>query len=880
MKSEDRFSIMRIIVSLIFLVLPTIGITWLMSAQTNAYLGYLSVNPWWQTLFFSAGMVAAFVLYSFRARFAVTAGLLAFLLYAGYKAIEKYYVGEFDSYFLSVQYALYAFVFILSWLMGYGLARLRYFPIGLAVFYLLFTIVLHTSSTLILDMKQYLLDFLPVVVYTFYIIYIREVIQSMQAFRWPNLFKLLGRTALFLLFLAVVLFASNYIFGNQIAELEDAVNESRSGNSKNQPNDKDDMMDRNSNGKDTTFNLKKYAELRSRLGRNQELLFCAHLENYFQGTDIPNPLYFASYYLTKYNPKTEVFELDPHMPVNDMFMPNPSVIPLYFTESDSNTIKNGRGDELRKTVEVDVYVRSLSPSDFTAPGTAFSCQPISVDEEFRQEFKSAYRAKSYISELNSAYFIYNTDQPQIKAFQERRFEVLREIDNYKKTDSTFMEYYTRIPKGPVFDSIAGLAHELTDKKKKPIDKILAIRDYFLSKDDQGRPLYKYTLTPGGNDSKNMRGVQTTTNLSRFLFKTHKGYCTYFAGASLYLLRSIGIPTRLTAGFMTVDRADKNPGWYWFYGDQAHAWIQVYFPEYGWIDFDTTIGAEESRESPKPDGTPPTPPSKAWLAAEGTLVQVSDSISKKVTLKMESLNFHDKEYKLKTPVEIKLDLLKAKILQDKISVAYSNLKEGSHVLVVSYDEKLKRLKPASTDNTEKVLQMLPELLPIDEVHLRPLPPKKEEEPKLTTQEEQDRLRWKIYGGISLFLLLALTWGLLPSITYAYLKKKAARASTVSERAYYINRLSEFLFNQLGRTRGELTPLEFASRVIDPEFNIGMTGFVSAYHKIKYAKEQPTEADLRAIDVYYPVFMKTVRSRYKGLSWLGHFVQSQRTIRFLL
>jgi len=81
MKSEDKFSIMRMLVSLVFLVFPTIWIIWLLSGQTNAYLGYLNVNPWWQTLFFSAGMIAAFLLYSFRARFLITAGLLAFLLY-------------------------------------------------------------------------------------------------------------------------------------------------------------------------------------------------------------------------------------------------------------------------------------------------------------------------------------------------------------------------------------------------------------------------------------------------------------------------------------------------------------------------------------------------------------------------------------------------------------------------------------------------------------------------------------------------------------------------------------------------------------------------------------------------------------------------------
>jgi hypothetical protein len=117
----------------------------------------------------------------------------------------------------------------------------------------------------------------------------------MQEYGWRNFGKLIGRTALFLAFLLLVLKSFEYLFDERLAKLDEAVANSASGEGdKNKPEDKDDMMDRNEGGKETTFNLKKYAELRSRLGRNQELLFTAHLENYFEGTEIPNPLYFTS----------------------------------------------------------------------------------------------------------------------------------------------------------------------------------------------------------------------------------------------------------------------------------------------------------------------------------------------------------------------------------------------------------------------------------------------------------------------------------------------------------------------------------------------------------------------------------------------------------
>src|SRR5690606_12773263 len=107
---------------------------------------------------------------------------------------------------------------------------------------------------------------------------------------------------------------------------------------------------------------------------------------------------------------------------------------LFFTQTDSTVIKNAMGDKLRKTVEIEVYSKSLSPETYLAPSTGFFVQPIAIEKDFKDEFKTAFRAKSYVSELNSAYFIYNAEDPQIKAFQEQRFEVLRKVKDYEGVD--------------------------------------------------------------------------------------------------------------------------------------------------------------------------------------------------------------------------------------------------------------------------------------------------------------------------------------------------------------------------------------------------------------------------------------------------------------
>jgi transglutaminase-like putative cysteine protease len=72
----------------------------------------------------------------------------------------------------------------------------------------------------------------------------------------------------------------------------------------------------------------------------------------------------------------------------------------------------------------------------------------------------------------------------------------------------------------------------------------------------------------------------------FLVDTRTGYCQHFAGSMALMLRLLGIPARVAAGFV--------PGHYrdgvWRVTDHdAHAWVEVWFRGYGWLPFDPTPG---------------------------------------------------------------------------------------------------------------------------------------------------------------------------------------------------------------------------------------------------------------------------------------------------
>jgi protein-glutamine gamma-glutamyltransferase len=74
----------------------------------------------------------------------------------------------------------------------------------------------------------------------------------------------------------------------------------------------------------------------------------------------------------------------------------------------------------------------------------------------------------------------------------------------------------------------------------------------------------------------------------FVTRSKEGYCQHFAGAMALMLRYLGIPSRVAAGFTsgTYDRDNR----IWNVTDRnAHTWVEVWFRGYGWLPFDPTPG---------------------------------------------------------------------------------------------------------------------------------------------------------------------------------------------------------------------------------------------------------------------------------------------------
>ncbi|MBN2471933.1 MAG: transglutaminase domain-containing protein [Anaerolineae bacterium] len=71
-----------------------------------------------------------------------------------------------------------------------------------------------------------------------------------------------------------------------------------------------------------------------------------------------------------------------------------------------------------------------------------------------------------------------------------------------------------------------------------------------------------------------------------LFDERRGYCNYYASAMTMMLRSVGVPARMAAGFSQGEWSDTSQG-YLVRERDAHTWVEVYFPGFGWVEFEPT-----------------------------------------------------------------------------------------------------------------------------------------------------------------------------------------------------------------------------------------------------------------------------------------------------
>ncbi|MEU6129055.1 DUF3488 and transglutaminase-like domain-containing protein [Saccharopolyspora sp. NPDC047091] len=142
--------------------------------------------------------------------------------------------------------------------------------------------------------------------------------------------------------------------------------------------------------------------------------------------------------------------------------------------------------------------------------------------------------------------------------------------------------------------IADLARQITADAPTDFDKAVALQRFFTDRSNG----FRYDLTTAPSTSGNA--------LEDFLFRGKRGFCEQYASSMGVLLRSVGVPARVAVGFTPGEQdGDERV----ITTNDAHAWVEAFFPRYGWVTFDPTPLADGRTSLPdylSPPAPAPTP----------------------------------------------------------------------------------------------------------------------------------------------------------------------------------------------------------------------------------------------------------------------------------
>ncbi|HEY8739467.1 MAG TPA: transglutaminase domain-containing protein [Candidatus Dormibacteraeota bacterium] len=194
-------------------------------------------------------------------------------------------------------------------------------------------------------------------------------------------------------------------------------------------------------------------------------------------------------------------------------------------------------------------------------------------------------------------------------------------DELRRAGTDYPASLTRLTRSSIGPDIADLAHRVAGTGSV-YDQVKRIEAYLRT---QERYQLKVNAPPSGVDP-----------VSYFLFTSHIGYCEYFASSMGEMVRGLGIPVRLVSGYgpgQTTPKQDVNRELKHtvdagatvstIRASDAHTWVEVYFPAYGWIPFEPTpdpnypaltrgANAAQPATAPAPAAAPPVvaPPARA------------------------------------------------------------------------------------------------------------------------------------------------------------------------------------------------------------------------------------------------------------------------------
>lgn len=145
--------------------------------------------------------------------------------------------------------------------------------------------------------------------------------------------------------------------------------------------------------------------------------------------------------------------------------------------------------------------------------------------------------------------------------------------------------YTQLPED-LPTRVSELAKEITADHETVFDRVKAVEEYF----SKNGFVYDQVnvAVPGAHQDY----------VDQFLFETQRGYCDNFSTSMVVLLRTLDIPARWAKGYTAgeyIETTSSGNSVYEITNNNAHSWVEVYFPEVGWVPFEPTVGFSNNVE---------------------------------------------------------------------------------------------------------------------------------------------------------------------------------------------------------------------------------------------------------------------------------------------
>lgn len=247
---------------------------------------------------------------------------------------------------------------------------------------------------------------------------------------------------------------------------------------------------------------------------------------------------------------------------------------------------------------IDIRIDAVNSVDYWAPvaGNPVRLRNLPEDMRYDEDSGMVYGAES----RSLPTYTETADLTEPTA------EDLSGQGSFSETDIS--DVYLR--KDGISPEVQNLANQLIANKYSNLDKVNAIKAYF----DISNGFRYDTQTAVGSDE---------SGLEDFLFRSKAGFCEQYASAMGILLRAAGIPSRVAMGYTA---GYQNGEYRTITTQNAHAWVEVYFPSTGWVTFDPTPIATGDRYNPPyasgsgvngPEDDPDDPSSSSSAAAVPT-----------------------------------------------------------------------------------------------------------------------------------------------------------------------------------------------------------------------------------------------------------------------